>query len=383
MLYLVPIDFIHSFHIIQGSNIMTRYLAFLLPIFLIFIGFSNVHGKNTNAVLVVHANTITPEVTVTPKPTTTPTPTPTPIVAPTPTPTPQTQVLINNGNGFFVTPLEVEEIDNVGEENDEVGVYLTTPASELVIAKDDGTHIALGENTLVSNSPPVEEDNVEIDTTNLVTGTMAAATTPSCNKEYRVNTPLATLVVPKACNKRAANERVEFHSVYEQVGDTGQLTITVNKGSLEVIERDNTRTAMTAGQVKVIGNIVNRVTWALPVDGDAIYGNKVNLLAWTKHHLASSYLLEYNLPGAVFAENNPLANEYPTFIRVYPKGSVDADGNPRPFTYEEAVPGILTMELRLGDGGGVKVEARLFAMDENDNFLGSSVASDKGTYTWK
>ena len=114
-------------------------------------------SANNGSVMVVHANSHTNPVQVTPVPT--PFPTATPVPTPTPTPIPEAQVINIDGDAFFVTPIVLDVVDEQGTKVDEVGVYLTNPASSVTISKEDNTNIILFPESLFSNSPNTEEIN--------------------------------------------------------------------------------------------------------------------------------------------------------------------------------------------------------------------------------
>jgi len=327
-------------------------------------------------VLVVHADTITDPVEATPVPTPIPTP------EPTATPTPEVEVVNIDGDVFFVTPVVLDIVDDQGKKVDEVGVYLTTPASTVTISKEDNTNIILFPESVFSNSPDKEEAGIPVSTSHLINGKAFVSVPVACG-QYRLETPLATIIIPITCTNKRNGGRSEFTADYSQEGLSGQLKVTANTGNIQVVDRNGVTTNLEAGQDHTIGSLVSRVTLVLPIDGDKIYGGQVNTLAWTEYEGAIGYVLEYNLPSPFFAEENAQSNEFPTLIKIFPKGSQELEDNPGSFSYVEPVDDVITMELTLGSGGGITVEARVFPIDANGTFLSGSESSDKITITWE
>lgn len=362
---------------------LNNLIAFTLVC--LMVPFTSAIASSTDGtVMVVHANTITDPATVTPTPTplTTPTPTPTPTPDPTPTPTPVAEVLDLTGGAFFVTPVVLNVVESEGNNFDQVGVFLTNPSSSVTISTEDNTNIVLFQNSLLSNSPLFTENGVKVSTSSLIDGKAYISVIVKCLGQYRVETPLATIIVPIDCsNKR--NGRSVFQTEYNQNELNGQLKVSAISGSIQVIDREGTTTNLEAGQDHTIGNIVNRVSWILPVDGDHIYGGQVNTLAWTEYEDAIGYVIEYNSPSPFFAEDNPSTNEFPTLLQVFPVGTLDANGDPYPYTYIEPVDDVITMEIALPDVHEGVIETRVFPIDVNGNFLSDSESSDKITVTWK
>jgi len=337
-------------------------------------------SANNGSVMVVHANSHTNPVQVTPVPT--PFPTATPVPTPTPTPIPEAQVINIDGDAFFVTPIVLDVVDEQGTKVDEVGVYLTNPASSVTISKEDNTNIILFPESLFSNSPNTEENGKTISTSHLINGKAYISVIAKCEGQYRLKTPLATIIVPLNCtNKR--DGRSDFRTEYSQNDLNGQLKVSAVKGNIQIIDRNGVTVNLEAGQDHTIGNLVQRVTWVLPIDGDHIYGGKVNTLAWSEYDGAIGYVIEYNSPSPIFAEENPATNEFPTLLTVFPAGTKDANGNAYPYTYIEPIDNVITMEIMLPDVHEGTIEARVFPIDGNGTFLSGSESSDRTTITWK
>ncbi|MCU7837216.1 MAG: hypothetical protein KZQ83_18485 [gamma proteobacterium symbiont of Taylorina sp.] len=108
----------------------------------------------------------------------------------------------------------------------------------------------------------------------------------------------------------------------------------------------------------------------MPIDNDKIYGGKNNFFIWTEFTDADSYLLEFNIPGAVFSEENPGSAEYQQQTVVLTSGFyIEYDG-------------LLIFTLPLPKGfDGIVLEVRLFALDTQGNIISETIASDKSTVT--
>jgi len=127
---------------------------------------------------------------------------------------------------------------------------------------------------------------------------------------------------------------------------------------------------VTAGNEKTITSRVPRAQWVLPIDEDKLYGGKDNFLIWTQFPNAASYMMEFNLPSPVFAENNVSAPQFTKQVVPLPAGS-----------YAE-FEGLALLTLPLPKGAdGLVLELRIFALDVVGNIIGESVSSDSAKAT--
>jgi len=93
---------------------------------------------------------------------------------------------------------------------------------------------------------------------------------------------------------------------------------------------------------------------------------------WTAYPSAASYLLEYNLPSPVFAEENASSVEdLNKSITITSTSYIE---------YED----LIVFNLPLSTGlDGITVEARIFALDVSGNIISESVSSDRSTIIGK
>jgi len=111
---------------------------------------------------------------------------------------------------------------------------------------------------------------------------------------------------------------------------------------------------------------VSHVDWVLPVNNDKLYGGKNNLLIWTEHPDAESYMMEFNLPVPAFSEENVSTPEFTKQSIELPVGSF--------VKFED----LIVFSLPFPDGDyGFMLELRIFALDSAGNVIGESVSSDR------
>jgi hypothetical protein len=173
---------------------------------------------------------------------------------------------------------------------------------------------------------------------------------------YRVVTSVATIEV-------RGTEFVTEHSETAQLGSTA---ITVQTGTVDVTNRRQQLTALTAGLQTSIGDTVPRVTPVLPVDGGSILQGQTATFTWTAFAGASGYLIEYTFAGSGFASANPPAPQTPAVIPL-PAGSfTEADG-------------LVSADVLVPDEivtAGVAARWRIFPVDASGRVLAGSTGSD-------
>lgn len=293
----------------------------------------------------------------------------------TPQATPSASASVNTivGNLFTVTPENVQ-LNTAGDRPkvENVLVMLTDEQSGATFERSSKTELILQEKTVAIFHPRIDEDSNANEPVTLVRGTIESLV--NCN-DYELRTSLAKILASDSCacvshqtrNKRNGNEPIQFTANYQQTELDGRLTVNVTKGVVEIVDRDQQKTTVTAGQEKTIQNTVRRTAWVLPIDGDKLYAGISNKFVWTAYPDAVSYKLEYNLPEPIFAEENVEQEEFPTTIRI------------EEFTlYEDLVIFDIPIPSELN---GQVIEARIFALDENGEVIPNSVSSDRFTVT--
>jgi len=245
----------------------------------------------------------------------------------------------------------------------EIGVLLTLEDSSATIVQSDGSTLDINQKSVVTLKP---------ESISVIRGEVT--TTVDCN--YEVRTALATITSCPTTKKGA--DTAKFTTNYSQsgLGDTSTvddiLTVTVETGTVDIVDRSGVTHTVSAGDEKTITSRVPRTQWVLPIDGDKIYGGESNLLIWTEFPKAASYQMEFNLPSPVFAEENVASAEFPKQVIPLPAGS---------FTKYD---GLIIFPLPFPEGAdGLMLELRIFALDATGKIISESVSSDstKATVT--
>jgi len=258
------------------------------------------------------------------------------------------------GTSFSITSTDAGLL-TTSDTTSDIGALLTLEDSSTTIQRDDGGILEIKQNAIVTLNP---------ESISLIRGEVI--TTVACN--YEVYTALATITSCPTIKKGA--DSVKFTTSYSQSGLDGTLKVSVETGTVDVVDREGNTHTVTAGNEKTITSRVPRTQWVLPIDEDKLYGGKDNFLIWTQFPDAASYQMEFNLPTPDFAENNV---SVPQFTKqVIPlTGYIEFEGL-----------ALLTLPLPKG-ADGLVLELRIFALDANDNIIGESVSSDstKATLT--
>jgi len=286
---------------------------------------------------------------------------------PTPTPTPAAQVQDITGQPLSVTLVNLEAPSTSVSD---VTALVTEKNSSTTIKRNDGSIIEIKPETIAVLNPAIQTTN----TITLIRGEVTTTVDCSQANDYEVRTSVANIKVPGSCasGQRASNSSAQFTSNYSQNGLDGTLTVKVVTGTVNVTDRSGNVFTLSDGDEKVIQSTVPRSSWVLPIDGDYIYGGQNNMLVWTKYPNAASYLLEYNIPGSIFAEENASQVEYTQkAIPITSASYIERDD-------------LIIFNIALETGlNGIIVEARIFALDASSNIIGESVSSDRTTITWK
>jgi len=281
--------------------------------------------------------------------------------------TPTATVLEVTGQTFSLTSVDIKapaKSDTIPD----IGALLTLADSSIKIQRHDGTIVASKAKTVTVLSPAVESDN----SIALVRGEVTSTVDCTNAGDYEVRTIAADIKVFGSCSRsQRASTTSEFTTKYGQSDSNGTVTISVTSGSVEITERNGVTSTLTAGQEKTIAYRVPRTDWALPVDGDKIYGGEDNLFIWKEYPGASSYQIEFNLPTPVFSENNVSRPQYQKQVIPLPVGS-----------YAKIDGDLITFNLPLPKGAdGLVLEFRIFALDAAGNIIGESVSSDSVSVT--
>ncbi|MCU7836048.1 MAG: DUF1566 domain-containing protein [gamma proteobacterium symbiont of Taylorina sp.] len=276
------------------------------------------------------------------------------------------KVQSTTGQSLSITPVAVE-IPTASSTVPDTTAILTQKDSTTTLKRDDGSIIEVKPETIVVLNPHVETTN----SNTLIRGEITTTVDCTNTNDYEVRTALADIKVPGSCSstQRAAST-AKFTTTYSQDGIDGTLTVKVTSGTVGITDREGKTTTLTAGQNTVIQDIVPRTSWVLPIDNDKLYGGKNNFFIWTEYPDADSYLLEFNIPGSAFSEENPASAEFQQQTVVLTSN------------FYIKYDGLLIFTLPLPKGfDGVVIEVRLFALDKQGKIIGETVASDRSTVT--
>jgi len=259
------------------------------------------------------------------------------------------EVQSTTGTSISITPMTADGLVPSGT-IPSIGALLTLENSNTSIQRADGSILEVKQKAVIT---------LNSDSINLIRGEVTA--TVDCN--YEVNTALATITSCPTTKKGA--DSAKFTANYSQDGVDGTLTVSVETGTVDVVDRSGVTHTITAGNEKTITNRVPRTQWVLPIDEDKLYGGKDNFLIWTQFPDAASYQMEFNLPTPDFAENNVSVPQFTKQVVPLPVGS-----------YAE-FEGLALLTLPLPKGAdGLVLELRIFAVDSDGKIIGESVSSD-------
>jgi len=268
------------------------------------------------------------------------------------------------GQVIVINPVDTQVPSDSGTIPD-VTAVITLENSSSTINRADDSIIEVQPKTIVTLNPVVETTN----TNTLVRGEIT--TTVDCTKtnDYEVRTALADIKVSGSCSSvQRVNNNAKFTTNYSQNGVDATLKVTVISGTVDVTDREGNTFILNAGDEKIIQKRVPRTQWVLPIDEDKLYGGKDNFLIWTQFPEAASYMMEFNLPSPVFAEQNVSTPQFTK--QVIPlAGYIEFEGL-----------ALLTLPLPKGVDGLV-LELRIFALDNKGNIIGESVSSDSSSVT--
>jgi len=253
------------------------------------------------------------------------------------------------GTSFSITPIDANVL-NTSSTILDIGALLTLDNSSAIIQRVDGSTLDIKQKSVVTLNP---------ESITLIRGEVTA--TVACN--YEVRTALATIT---SCpTTQRSSTYAKFITNYSQSGLDGTLKLSVETGTVDVVDREGNTFTVTAGNEKTITNRVPRTQWVLPIDEDKLYGGKNNFLIWTQFPDAASYQMEFNLPSPLFAEENVASAEFPKQVMPLPAGS---------FTKYD---GLIIFPLPFPEGAdGLILELRIFALDAAGKIIGESVSSD-------
>jgi hypothetical protein len=257
------------------------------------------------------------------------------------------------GQTFSITPVTIEL---PAATVPDTSVLLTLVDSTIIIKRVDGSIFEIKQNSVVTLNP--------FSTISLIRGQVTA--TVDCN--YEVHTALANIISCPATKKGA--DAAKFTTNYSQSDLDGTLIVSVETGSVDIIDREGNTFVVSAGEEKTITNRVPRTQWVLPVDEDKLYGGENNFLIWTQFPNAVSYQMEFNLPTPDFSEQNASTPQFTKQVIPLTAGSY--------VEFEELA--LLNLPLPKG-ADGLVLELRIFALDSSGNIIGESVSSDSISVT--
>jgi len=265
---------------------------------------------------------------------------------------PTSKVQATTGTSVSITPTTADALVASGTIPD-IGALLTLEDSSATIVQPDGSTLDINQKSVVTLNP---------ESVSLIRGEITA--TVDCN--YKVHTALATITSCPTIKKAA--DDAKFTTDYSQTGLDGTLTVSVETGTVDIVDRSGVTHTVSAGDEKTITSRVPRTQWVLPIDEDKLYGGETNFLIWTQFPNAESYQMEFNLPSPDFAEQN-------TSVPQFTKQVV-------PLTTYAEFEGLALLTLLLPKGAnGLILELRIFALDAAGNIIGESVSSDSAKAT--
>jgi len=311
----------------------------------------------------------TPTPVVTPTPTATPSSTPTPSSDPADMIEPPNDINITDdqGDAIVATPISIHTTHTDIPLSSSI---ITDQDDKITLVDESNIQLTINPNSLTTIHPEEIINNVDIKKVTLLKGSLDIQI-PPVKKEHRVVTPLATIIVSSQSTTKRSDENIRYTIDYSQDGLDGDLSISVTNGSVSIIDRHGMIETLSVGKEFKIHQSVNRSHWVLPIDGDFLYSKKENTLCWLAYPNAKAYILEYNFPTPYFSESNPSRPEYlKQAIYFYPKDY-------------KVWQGLVIAFINIPDIAGQLTEARIFALDLNNNILSESVASDKGIFMIK
>ncbi len=159
----------------------------------------------------------------------------------------------------------------------------------------------------------------------------------------------------------------EFSVQYSQDGLNGTTTISVSSGSVEVTTIDNQSDTIDAGETRAYTQTLPRTSWVQPTDGGVLYEGVDNLFVWMSYPGAQAYIVEYNFPSPEFSDDY---TQYPEFEQQVITVTADM---------YSIVEDLVVLNVPLEDSGleGLKMESRIYALDEQGQIISDSVSSDR------
>jgi len=285
------------------------------------------------------------------------------------TSSPTTTLSVENdiGSAIIATPISVDTThDTVPTAN----TIVTDTDDEISLVDEDNTLVTIKPNSLVTQHSKKVVGDTQTKKTTLLRGSVAFKV-PGAAREYVVVTPLGRFVVTSQSANKRDDSTTDFNVNYSQENFNGNLSISVTSGSVDFYDQNNTKHTLTVGAKQTVTSTVHQSSWVLPIDGDYIYGGRENTLSWLVYPDAAGYILEYNFPSPNFSEDNPNTPEFVNkSIFFYP-------------SQYKIWQDLVIVPLIIPDLPGSVVEARIFAIDASNNVISESLASDKGTYTFK
>jgi len=274
-------------------------------------------------------------------------------------------VTSSQGSVFEITPTATSSVDNSVSDNSSI----FTGAGSTIVLPIANSQVTVQENSLVTLSPAVSNGTQK--KVSLLRGKMDLNVSTTSGEVFELKTPVVNIKIANTSSKRAT-EQANFSTQYSQSGTVGTSTISVTSGSVQVTNRNGNVTTLSAGQTQTFNNQVPRTTWVQPADSAFLFGGETNILAWMRYQGAVGYVIEYTFPSPSFAEENPSSMEFAQQKVLIPAVNF------------QTIEDVEVMEMVLPASlNGLVVEARLFPVDAQGNILTNSVASDKGTFSFK
>lgn len=279
------------------------------------------------------------------------------------------QVQNTSGNPLYATSGAIQSIiDSVPSASS----LITQNNDSIILDTGNGTKITVTSNSIVSVHPPEVAYTQEHQQATLLRGSIGIVV-PETVDSYNLTTPVASISVNHSSDNRKRNTgSTNYTATYNQAGFDGTLTVSVQTGSVTVIDRNGNSTQVTASEEKSINDVVKRSHWVTPVDGGYLYGAQNNVLSWLVYPGATGYAIEINVPIPIFSENNPKTFEYIKQTIYLTKEQLH--------TYGDLV--IWNIHLPAANSE-ILFEARIFALGSDNNVISDSISSDKVIFIYK
>jgi len=259
----------------------------------------------------------------------------------------------------------------------DASTLITDEDSAATLVEQTGNEITLNAKTVLTRIPLKQINNKDLRSYILLHGKIKSKIN-NRDRDFKIKTPGVSVQViadkegsfaplSKSDIKRIEDDQTVFSTEYKQQDVNGSTTISVETGTVMVTDQDGNKMIMTAGDEQIVTNLVAKTSWVQPADGGILYSGTENILTWTAYPGAAGYIMEFNVPTPVFAEDNTTLIEYEQqAITFTPEMYIE---------YEGLV--FFILELPLLDE--LPFEMRIYAIDADSQILSETSSSDRSS----